>query len=156
MSAAASVADGVDHRFSTESRIAALDWTELAAQLDAQGCALAPGLLTARQCRSLAVLYAEQHHFRSRVVMERHGYGRGEYKYFSYPLPALVAGLRKRLYPHLAEVANRWNELLRLDVRYPPEHAAFLQRCHQAGQSRPTPLLLQYGEGDYNCLHQDL
>jgi hypothetical protein len=101
-------------------------------------------------------LYADARHFRSRVVMQRHGFGQGEYQYFSYPLPDIVAQLRATLYPRLVGVANAWNEAMGIDVRYPPKHADFLARCHEAGQQRPTPLLLQYGPGDYNCLHQDL
>ena len=101
-------------------------------------------------------MYAEHQRFRSTVVMARHGFGRGEYRYFSYPLPDIVAGLRADLYPRLAPIANAWNELMAIGVRFPTEHDAFIERCHQAGQTRPTPLLLQYGEGDYNALHQDL
>jgi hypothetical protein len=124
--------------------------------LDAYGCAVIPALITPRQCDELASLYPRDEIFRSRVVMERHGFGRGEYKYFAYPLPDLIAQLRTSLYPRLVPVANRWNESMRIDVRYPPTHAEFIQRCHDAGQVRPTPLILRYGEGDYNCLHQDL
>jgi hypothetical protein len=137
-------------------RVAGLDWPQVERDLDAYGNAILEGLLTPEECATLAGLYADQARFRSRVVMARHGFGRGEYQYFAYPLPELVAGLRTALYPPLALVANRWNEALRIDVRYPPDHASFLERCHQAGQERPTPLLLQYGPGDYNCLHQDL
>ena len=137
-------------------RALALDWPGIAEDLDGQGCAMIERLLSPDECRSVAELYSQDARFRSRVVMARHGFGRGEYKYFAYPLPALIAGLRTTLYPHLAGVANRWNETLRIDVRYPPDHAGFLDRCHRAGQLRPTPLLLQYGPGDYNCLHQDL
>jgi uncharacterized protein len=137
-------------------RAAALDWPRIFKDLDAQGCAMIERLLSPDECRSVAELYPEDERFRSRVVMARHGFGRGEYKYFAYPLPDLIAGLRTALYPHLAEVANRWNEAMRIDVRYPSDHAEFLDRCHRAGQLRPTPLLLRYGPGDYNCLHQDL
>lgn len=136
--------------------VSTVDWAAVGVDLDAQGSALIPGLLTPDQCTAMAALYAEQAPFRSRVVMERHGFGRGEYKYFDYPLPGLVAGLRETVYPQLAPIANRWNQAMGLDVRYPPQHAEFIARCHAAGQSRPTPLLLQYGPEDYNCLHQDL
>jgi hypothetical protein len=139
-----------------EARVEVLDWPRIAADLDAQGWAMLDRLLTPQQCREIAGLYEGGGQFRSKVVMARHGFGRGEYKYFAYPLPDLVAGLRGALYPRLAPLANRWNEAMGIDVRYPEAHAAFLDRCHQAGQTRPTPLLLQYGEGDYNCLHQDL
>jgi len=134
----------------------ALDWDALVVALDNQGSALVEGLLQPEECRSLAALYPDDTHFRSRVVMSRHGFGRGEYKYFSYPLPDTVRKLRTALYPRLAPVANRWNECLGLAARYPPQHAEFLARCAQAGQTRPTPLLLHYEPGDYNCLHQDL
>jgi uncharacterized protein len=137
------------------ARIAALDWEAIAADLDAQGCALATAILSPAECEALAALYASDR-FRSRVVMARHGFGRGEYKYFAYPLPEVVAALRRALYARLAGIANRWNEAMGIDVRYPEVHAAFLDRCHRAGQTRPTPLLLTYGAGDYNCLHQDL
>ncbi|MFY1828686.1 2OG-Fe(II) oxygenase [Myxococcus fulvus] len=141
---------------SVETRLDALEWTGLGAELDARGCATLSGLLTPEECGVLSALYTLEAPFRSRVVMGRHGFGRGEYKYFAYPLPELVARLRTALYPGLASIANRWNEALRIDVRYPETHTAYLQRCHAAEQLRPTPLLLQYGEGDYNCLHQDL
>jgi uncharacterized protein len=136
--------------------IAALDWPRLADELDARGYAVVPSIVTKQDCTALAECYAEDRRFRSRIVMTRHGFGRGEYKYFAYPLPALIAKLRTALYPHLARIANRWNESLGIDIRFPDDHAAFLERCHRAGQMRPTPLLLQYGQGDYNCLHQDL
>lgn len=139
-----------------EARVAALDWPGLAGELDAHGCAVIERLVLPATCRALAALYPQDERFRSRVVMARHGFGRGEYKYFAYPLPEPVAGLRAALYPPLAEVANRWNAAMRLEARYPQDHAAFLQRCHAAGQRRPTPLLLRYGPGDHNCLHQDL
>jgi hypothetical protein len=138
------------------ARVNAFDWRQAGKDLDEQGSALLPSVLTADECRAVASLYPEESIFRSRVVMGRHGFGRGEYKYFSYPLPLIIHGLRTALYPQLAPVANRWSEAMGIEVRYPESHADFIQRCHDAGQSRPTPLLLQYGPGDYNCLHQDL
>ncbi|HYN27800.1 MAG TPA: 2OG-Fe(II) oxygenase [Burkholderiales bacterium] len=141
---------------SVADRVEALDWEGVSAALDAQGSAMLERLLSSDECRTLAGLYADEHRFRSRVDMARHGFGRGEYKYFSYPLPGMVAGLRSAIYPRLAPIANRWNAEMRIDVRYPHTHAEFLARCHEAGQVRPTPLLLQYGADDYNCLHQDL
>jgi hypothetical protein len=137
-------------------RAAQVDWSRVEADLDAHGAAVIEKLLAPEACRDLVDLYARDDRFRSRVVMARHGFGRGEYKYLAYPLPRIVAGLREALYPPLARIANRWNEALRLDVRYPSTHADYLERCHAAGQCKPTPLLLNYGEGDYNCLHQDL
>ncbi|HEY8335184.1 MAG TPA: 2OG-Fe(II) oxygenase [Tardiphaga sp.] len=137
-------------------RLATIDWAHLASELDARGCAVIDNLLSADQCAALAALYPDDSRFRSRVVMGRHGFGRGEYKYFSYPLPDPIAALRPALYAPLSEVANRWNAAMGIDTRYPRDHDEFLRRCHDAGQTRPTPLLLQYGEGDYNCLHQDL
>ncbi|MGE0007858.1 MAG: 2OG-Fe(II) oxygenase [Parvibaculaceae bacterium] len=137
-------------------RVASRDWPALGGEIDRHGCAVVEGLLTAGECRELSASYPDDGHFRSRIVMSRHGFGRGEYKYFAYPLPPLVAALRGALYPPLAAIANRWNEALGETPRFPQEHAAFLERCHKAGQRRPTPLLLQYGEGDYNCLHQDI
>jgi uncharacterized protein len=131
-------------------------WAEVIATLNQHGSAVVPRLLHARECDTVAALYADARHFRSRVVMQRHGFGQGEYQYFSYPLPDIVARLRAALYPRLVGVANAWNEAMGIDVRYPADHADFLARCHKAGQQRPTPLLLQYGPGDYNCLHQDL
>ena len=133
-----------------------IDWSRIETDLDAYGCAVAPGVLSAEECAGLAAAYTDDALFRSRVVMARHGFGRGEYKYFRDPLPALVARLRENFYPHLAPIANRWNETMGLAPRFPAEHAAFLEACHQAGQDRPTPLLLEYGPGDYNCLHQDV
>ncbi|HET7133367.1 MAG TPA: 2OG-Fe(II) oxygenase [Gammaproteobacteria bacterium] len=138
------------------ARVAHRDWQRTAAALDERGWAPLTGLLSAAECDALAALYANDLLFRSRVVMARHGYGRGEYKYLAYPLPALVAELRTALYEPLAAIANRWCELLGMDVRYPARHAEFIERCHRAGQTRPTPLLLKYGADDYNCLHQDL
>jgi hypothetical protein len=136
-------------------RIAALDWQALAADLDARGYCIAGSLLTPSECTMLAASYAGPG-FRSRVVMARHGFGRGEYRYFDYPLPPLVAELRTTLYRPLAAIANTWQQRLGEPARFPAEHAAYLEQCHHAGQTRPTPLLLQYGPGDYNCLHQDL
>jgi hypothetical protein len=136
--------------------ISSIDWPVVATHLDARGCAVLPQLLTAASCRELAELYPNDARFRSRVVMSRHGFGRGEYKYFAYPLPPLVGRLRTELYPLLAPVANEWSRRLGTDQRYPAALAAFLERCHAAGQMKPTPLLLQYGPEDYNCLHQDL
>jgi hypothetical protein len=133
-----------------------MDWDRLGTDLDAQGNALLPQLLTPEECTALAGLYGQDALFRSRVVMGRHGFGRGEYRYFAYPLPDTIAALRTRLYPQLAPIANRWNQTMGIDVRYPDRHDEFIARCHAAGQSRPTPLLLQYGADDYNCLHQDL
>jgi hypothetical protein len=132
------------------------DWQNVATSLDRDGWAVIGGLLTPEECRATTALYEEEQIFRSKVVMARHGFGRGEYKYFAYPLPPRVAALRETLYPHLAPIANRWNEMLKSDVRFPAMHREFLGRCHDAGQTRPTPLLLRYGPGDYNCLHQDL
>ena len=128
----------------------------MAKDLDAYGCAVTAPLLTPDECEALAALYPADAPFRSRVIMARHGFGRGEYKYFAYPLPEPIAELRTALYPLLAEIANRWNEAMGIEVRYPASHRAYLDRCHKAGQPKPTPLLLQYGPGDYNCLHQDL
>ena len=141
---------------SPAQRVAALDWRALGAELDAQGSAVIPQLLSAPECRALAASYAQDRLFRSRVVMARHGFGRGEYRYFAYPLPAQIASWREALYARLAPIANAWNERLGLELSFPGVHAEFLARCHAAGQTRPTPLLLRYEAGDYNCLHQDL
>jgi uncharacterized protein len=138
------------------ARVDAIDWAQASNELDTQGCAVLKGLLSADECHSLAALYPDDTRFRSRVVMGRHGFGRGEYKYFAYPLPDLIGELRPALYARLQGVANRWNEAMGIDIRYPQSHDAFLARCLAAGQTRPTPLLLQYEAGDYNCLHQDL
>ncbi|HJU08722.1 MAG TPA: 2OG-Fe(II) oxygenase [Rhodanobacteraceae bacterium] len=132
------------------------DWPRIEIDLDAHGAVVIEQLLAPEECGELIALYAQDDRFRSRVVMARHGFGRGEYKYFAYPLPRAVARLRTALYPPLASIANSWNGILRLDTRYPATHAEYLQRCHAAGQRKPTPLLLSYGKGDYNCLHQDL
>ncbi len=145
-----------DTALAAADRIDAIDWNAVGAALDADGFAVIPKLLKASECRDIAALYPDDRNFRSHVHMARHGFGRGEYKYFGYPLPELIADLRTALYPKLADIANRWNEVLGEAVRFPPGHAAFLKRCHDAGQTRPTPLLLQYVPGDYNCLHQDL
>jgi hypothetical protein len=134
----------------------ALDWERASKDLNAQGCAMIERLLSPAECEALAELYPEDGIFRSRVVMGRHGFGRGEYKYFSYPLPDILAGLRTSIYPHLVPIANRWNTAMGIDARYPAQHADFIAQCHDAGQLRPTPLLLQYAADDYNCLHQDL
>jgi hypothetical protein len=133
-----------------------LDWAALGGQIDAVGYATTGPLLSAEDCAALRALYESETAFRSRVVMDRHGFGNGEYKYFAYPLPDQVAWLRRTLYPGLAEIANRWNQALGIEHGYPPEHAAYLELCRQAGQTRPTPLLLSYGPGDHNCLHQDI
>jgi hypothetical protein len=137
-------------------RVSALDWTKLTEQLDGFGNAVIEGLLTPDECRGIAELYPHEEHFRSHVHMARHGFGKGEYRYFKYPLPDLISGLRTALYPRLATVANAWNERMGPEQRYPAKHADFLKQCHEAGQTRPTPLLLQYVPGDFNCLHQDL
>jgi hypothetical protein len=142
--------------FAPADRAAAFNWTEVAATLDAQGWAVLPKLLSPAECDATASLYDEGGSFRSRIVMARHGFGRGEYKYFAYPLPPIVQALRTSLYKRLAPIANRWHERMGMELRLPADHAAFLERCHRAGQERPTPLLLRYGPGDYNCLHQDL
>jgi hypothetical protein len=137
-------------------RIETYNWSSVAAHLDAHGYAILEKLLTADECGAIAGWYADDRRFRSHIVMARHGFGRGEYKYFAYPLPDLVAELRDSLYPRLAPIANRWNHSMGIDVSYPTGHADFISRCHKAGQTRPTPLLLQYGEGDFNALHQDV
>lgn len=144
------------HTASIPARVAGYGWTAVAANLDAHGWATLPTLLSAEECDAVASRYDDVGAFRSHVVMARHGFGRGEYKYFAYPLPPLVAELRTSLYPRLAPIATRWNETMGIRVSYPPSHDAFLARCHDAGQSRPTPLLLRYVAGDFNALHQDL
>jgi len=132
------------------------DWDEIGATLNAFGAAVLPKLMTASECEDIAALYADEKHFRSHIHMARHGFGRGEYRYFKYPLPARIAALRTALYAQIAPFANAWNERMNIAVRYPQRHTDYLKLCHEAGQTRPTPLLLQYGPGDFNCLHQDL
>jgi hypothetical protein len=139
-----------------ERRIKTLEWAAIGRELDAVGCARLPPILTPAECGAIADTYDADRLFRSAVVMARHGFGRGEYRYFAYPLPSVIAELRSALYLPLAAIANRWQDALDGDVRYPATHAEFIDRCHRAGQTRPTPLLLRYGAGDYNCLHQDL
>jgi hypothetical protein len=136
--------------------VSGIDWERVGVDLDAFGCATVPRLLDPDQCAAYAASYASDGLFRSRIVMARHGFGRGEYKYFDYPLPDHLAALRSGLYPPLAAIANRWQLAMGLEQRFPGSHAEYLARCQAAGQLRPTPLLLQYREGDYNCLHQDL
>jgi uncharacterized protein len=145
-----------DEGGSIEQRIDVLDWPAIETELDAFGAAVAPRLLTPEECRGLAALYPDDARFRSRIVMAKHGFGRGEYKYFADPLPELVVALRRDLYRRLAPIADRWSAAMGIAVRYPAEHEAFRARCRAAGQTRPTPLLLRYGPGDYNCLHQDV
>jgi uncharacterized protein len=137
-------------------RVNAIDWARVSGDLDANGSAPIERLISPAECEALASLYPVDALFRSRVVMARHGFGRGEYKYFGYPLPGLVESFRSALYPRLVPIANRWYDAMGIDVRFPDRHADFIDRCHAAGQQRPTPLLLQYGADDYNCLHQDL
>lgn len=145
-----------DTSTSMTERISALDWLGIAAALDAHGCAVVNGLVAPEACTELAALYDTEDAFRSRIVMARHGFGRGEYKYLAYPLPPLVSEIRAAMYPPLAGVANHWNAAMGIGVRYPSTLAEFLERCHRAGQTKPTPLVLRYAEGDYNCLHQDV
>jgi hypothetical protein len=156
MNAAAKSIESTRRQQSVTDRVGVIDWQEVSQALDAQGSALVQRLLSSAECASLAALYSDEKIFRSRVVMARHGFGRGEYKYFSYPLPQLVAELRTAVYPHLVPVANRWNRTMGIAVQYPHKHAHFIERCHQAGQIKPTPLMLNYETDDYNCLHQDL
>jgi len=137
-------------------RVDAFDWKRIDDDLDREGSAIVRQLIEPERCAEYAAMYQQDANFRNRVVMARHGYGRGEYKYFRYPLPDPIFALRESIYPKLVPLANRWNESMGIEVRYPQEHAEFLARCHAAGQTRPTPLLLQYGTDDYNCLHQDL
>jgi len=139
-----------------KSRVAKYDWVKISEDLSSQGCAVIERLLSPDECRQVATLYPQEEHFRSHVHMARHGFGKGEYRYFKYPLPELLSSLRTALYPRLAVIANEWNVRMNIDRRYPAQHADFLKECHAGGQTRPTPLLLQYVPGDFNCLHQDL
>ena len=141
---------------SIQSRVEFIDWTATEAHLDAHGFAMLSDMLSPAECKAIAGLYDDDTRFRSKVTMSRHGFGRGEYKYYAYPLPEIIADLRTLLYPRLAPIADRWNDTMGIPVRYPATHEEFIARCHAAGQTRPTPLLLQYGADDYNCLHQDL
>jgi hypothetical protein len=141
---------------SAATRLEAADWTQLSAELDLRGMAVLPGLLNGETCRAIAASYRDDSLFRSRVVMARHGFGRGEYRYFAHPLPFELAATRTALYAGLVPLANQWNERLKVDVRFPATHGQFLACCHAAGQTRPTPLLLKYAAGDFNCLHRDL
>ena len=143
-------------RGKAEDRLSAYNWTKVTDDLSNYGCALIEQLLSEEECRQIADLYPQERHFRSHVHMARHGFGRGEYRYFKYPLPTLLADLRTALYPHLADTANTWNERMGIDAPYPRQYADFLKQCHAVGQTKPTPLLLQYVPGDFNCLHQDL
>ena len=145
-----------NHSLGLHERIESLNWPQVTQDLDAYGNAVLPTILTAEECRHIASFYENPSVFRNQVVMEKHGFGRGEYQYFKYPLPPMIAEMRTLLYGRLASLANRWNAALRIDVQYPQTLAEFLERCHAAGQTRPTPLLLRYEVGDYNCLHQDL
>ena len=156
MNAPGTLAPAADSTKDMADRARSVDWGRVSEDLDARGWSTIERLVTPAECDSLVALYSVEEIFRSRVVMARHGFGSGEYKYFEYPLPDIVAGLRAAVYPQLAPIANRWSAAMGVDVRYPDEHAEFIERCHAAGQVRPTPLLLQYGAGDYNCLHQDL
>jgi uncharacterized protein len=139
-----------------DARVHTLDWSRVGGDLDMCGHARLPGLLTQTECAEVVAFYKNERAFRSRIVMARHNFGRGEYKYFAYPLPPLVQAIRASAYPHLAAIANGWSERMKIAAAFPHQHEAFLQQCHAAGQSRPTPLLLRYEAGDYNCLHQDI
>lgn len=139
-----------------DERVAAVPWKQVSRDLNAEGNAVINGILSPSECDEVRSLYQKDKIFRSHIVMERHGFGRGEYRYFGYPLPELIAAMRTSLYPHLVSIANDWNEAMGINVRYPATHADYIQRCHRAGQNKPTPLILKYGIDDYNCLHQDL
>ncbi len=156
MSARMNIASPVSAAEFGAARVDGYDWQRLSAELSGYGCAVLEKLLSPDECREIARLYPHEEHFRSHIHMARHGFGKGEYRYFKYPLPDLLASLRTALYPHLSGVANDWNERMGVDRRYPDRHEDFLRQCHDQGQMRPTPLLLQYVPGDFNCLHQDL
>ncbi|HEV8430238.1 MAG TPA: 2OG-Fe(II) oxygenase [Pyrinomonadaceae bacterium] len=145
-----------DVTYHSRMTLETIPWEQVYQDLDAEGNAIIKGILSPDECDEIAALYQEEKIFRSHIVMERHGFGRGEYRYFRYPLPALIRSMRTSLYPHLVPIANGWNEAMGIDMRYPTIHADYIQRCHQAGQDKPTPLVLKYGPDDYNCLHQDL
>jgi uncharacterized protein len=147
--------DGQSSSLSAD-RFARVDWSSVGDELDQRGAAVLERLLTTKECREVAALYDDDLRYRSRIVMARHGFGQGEYKYFAYPLPPLIGHLRVELYPRLSPIANAWNERMGIGLRYPAEHRDFVSLCHERGQPRPTPLLLKYEAGDYNCLHQDL
>src|SRR5580693_7901721 len=151
-SAALKVADET----SVDRRIDAYDWNVIGNDLDGFGCATLQKLLSPQECEDIAALYPHEEHFRSHIHMARHGFGKGEYRYFKYPLPALIAELRSSLYSRVSAFANAWNRRMNIATQYPKAHADYLKICHKAGQTRPTPLLLQYAAGDFNCLHQDL
>jgi uncharacterized protein len=152
----AAISKSVSAVKSAEERVSGYDWKGLSDELSGFGCTVIRQLLSPDECRQIAALYPEEGQFRSHIHMARHGFGKGEYKYFKYPLPDLLGGLRTALYPRLAGIANEWNDRMGIEVQYPEKHATFLKQCHEAGQTRPTPLLLQYVPGDFNCLHQDL
>jgi hypothetical protein len=156
MRSQAKIVSGLSQSASLDQRVGRYDWRAPDTELGSYGCAVIERLLEPEECAYIAALYDQEEHFRSHIQMARHGFGKGEYRYFKYPLPDLVGNLRTALYPRLASVANDWNEPLGISQRYPEVHADFLSLCHDAGQTRPTPLLLQYGPGDFNCLHQDL
>jgi hypothetical protein len=156
MKTGTAIATSASAATSAEERVSGYDWKGLSDELSGFGCTVIRQLLSPDECRRIAALYPEEGQFRSHIHMARHGYGKGEYKYFKYPLPDLLGGFRTALYPHLAGVANEWNDRMGIEVRYPEKHVTFLKQCHEAGQTRPTPLLLQYVPGDFNCLHQDL
>jgi hypothetical protein len=146
----------MDARMNDEMMLDEWDWAKIAGALDAYGWARLPALLSEERCDELVDLYRDETRFRKQVIMGRHAYGRGQYRYFAYPLPPLVVQLRAGLYRRLLPIANCWNDRMGIAQIFPDDHAAFIDRCHASGQSRPTPLLLKYGPDDYNCLHQDL